>query len=364
MFGCLFTLDYEIHGNGDGCPYELMVEPTERLLRLFDQYGAKLTIMADVAEIIKFKEYWQEHNEDVFYFNQIKQQLQQAILSGHDVQLHIHSSYFGSKFSNGSWDQNWLEYSLAELPYDRLFEIIGICKSFLEELIQPVQPDYRCSVFRAANWSMSPSYNIVQALINNGIKIDTSVWKYGKWDKIVQFDYSNAHSDLIPWYIDPNDVCRNSLEGKLLEIPIYCEERSIWHFITRNRLFRLNQASKHKHPASKFGYSAATQSAEKKTKSTVSKLKGLLTKKHAWKLDFNQCTGKQMIKALERIEKKYEHLDCDIPVVSIGHSKLFTAQNSRSLESFLKYVANEQSKYYFATFDEFDTTTFRALSIP
>ena len=45
----IFTLDYEIHGNGEGCPYELMVEPTARLLRLFDAYGAKLTIMADIA---------------------------------------------------------------------------------------------------------------------------------------------------------------------------------------------------------------------------------------------------------------------------------------------------------------------------
>ena len=29
MLKALFTLDYEIHGNGDGCPLALMVEPTE-----------------------------------------------------------------------------------------------------------------------------------------------------------------------------------------------------------------------------------------------------------------------------------------------------------------------------------------------
>ena len=52
MLKPIFTLDYEIHGNGDGCPYALMVEPTDRLLRLFEGFGAKLTIMADVAEIL------------------------------------------------------------------------------------------------------------------------------------------------------------------------------------------------------------------------------------------------------------------------------------------------------------------------
>ncbi|MEZ5198998.1 MAG: hypothetical protein R2764_22245 [Bacteroidales bacterium] len=41
MFQIIFTVDYEIHGNGDGSPFDLMVEPTSRLLKQFDQYGAK-----------------------------------------------------------------------------------------------------------------------------------------------------------------------------------------------------------------------------------------------------------------------------------------------------------------------------------
>jgi hypothetical protein len=32
----IFTLDYEIHGNGDGSPYQLMVEPTYRLMSLME----------------------------------------------------------------------------------------------------------------------------------------------------------------------------------------------------------------------------------------------------------------------------------------------------------------------------------------
>ena len=34
-----FTLDYEIHGNGDGDPMALMVEPTYRLMSLLEKYG-------------------------------------------------------------------------------------------------------------------------------------------------------------------------------------------------------------------------------------------------------------------------------------------------------------------------------------
>src|ERR1035441_4135851 len=92
----IFTLDYEIHGNGEGCPYELMVEPTARLLHLFDAYGAKLTIMADIAEILKFKQYADQHGKDDYHYRDIAAQLQTAVRGGHDVQLHIHSSYFNA----------------------------------------------------------------------------------------------------------------------------------------------------------------------------------------------------------------------------------------------------------------------------
>ena len=98
MLGKIFTLDYEIHGNGEGSPLDLMLEPTSRLLKLFDQYGAKLTIMADVGELMKFEQYKIQYGEDRFYFDEIVNQLQQAVLTGHDVQLHIHSSLFQIHF--------------------------------------------------------------------------------------------------------------------------------------------------------------------------------------------------------------------------------------------------------------------------
>ena len=226
-FIIIFTLDYEIHGNGEGAPEHLMIRPTERILDLFDEYGAKLTIMADIGEILRFKSYFSEHGQDVFFYNNISKQLKNAVKNGHDVQLHIHSSYFNSKYENGRWQQDWSEYSLSKLNYDRLYEMIKTGKNYLEELLTPVKPDYRCFAFRAANWSMHPSSSIVRALLENGIKIDTSVFKYGKRQGIVTFDYSSAFSDLIPWPVDENDVCKMDADGTLYEFPIYCENRHI-----------------------------------------------------------------------------------------------------------------------------------------
>src|SRR5690606_24977817 len=157
----IHTLDYEIHGNGDGCPYELMVEPTNRMLDLFDRYGAKLTIMADVAEILKFREYRENVGRDDFHYQAIAAQLKDAVRRGHDVQLHLHCSYFNAQFKNGKWAQDWSEYNFAGLPPDRICEVVRIGKEFLETLLRPVVETYRCVAFRAANWSVSPSRNVV-----------------------------------------------------------------------------------------------------------------------------------------------------------------------------------------------------------
>ncbi|MGH7970509.1 MAG: hypothetical protein ACREIC_17425, partial [Limisphaerales bacterium] len=238
MLKVLFTLDYEIHGNGEGCPYELIVEPTSRMLDLFERYGAKLTIMADVGEILKFREYKEQYGKDDYHYEAIAEQLRAAVRRGHDVQLHLHSSYFNAKHAGGRWEQDWSEYNFAGLPVERMDRMIRVGRDFLEDLLRPVNPAYECSVFRAANWSVSPSVNVVQCLSRNGIRIDTSVFKYGRREGIVSFDYSAAHSDLLPWPVHHEDICRRDQEGVLVEMPIYCEKRWVGAFLTANRIRR------------------------------------------------------------------------------------------------------------------------------
>jgi hypothetical protein len=238
-------LDYEIHGNGEGCPHALMAEPTRRMLDLFDRYGAKLTIMADVAEILKFKEYKEQFGRDDYHYEAIAEQLRDAVRGGHDVQLHLHSSYFNAQFKEGRWAQDWQEYNFAALSFERLDGMVRTGKRYLENLLKPHAPAYECIAFRAANWSVSPSRNVVQALVNNGIRLETSVFKHGRRKGIVSFDYSKAHSDLIPWPVDEEDICRRRDGGKLVEVPIYCERRWIGAFFSLGRLHRAKMTRAH-----------------------------------------------------------------------------------------------------------------------
>jgi hypothetical protein len=340
----IFTLDYEIHGNGEGCSHELMVEPTGRLLRLFDGYGAKLTIMADVAEILKFKAYAEQAGTDRYHYHAIVGQLQSALRGGHDVQLHLHPSYFNAVHDGERWVQDWSEYDFAGLTAARVQELVGMGRSFLETILRAVKPDYRCVAFRAANWSVSPSQNVVRALTANDIRIDTSVFKYGRRAGRVNFDYSEAESEMLPWRADERAIWRRDPSGRLWEVPIYSESRWLGAFLSVNRLGRVLQTAAHKVPSS------VEKNGHERRSSPPGRLRQI-TSKHAWKADFNQCTGRQLIAALERGAARHQNGARCSPFVLIGHSKLFIPRNERTLRPFLQYIRQNRSHYRFGTFD-------------
>jgi len=356
MLKAIFTLDYEIHGNGEGCPRELMVEPTQQMLDQFDRYGAKLTIMADVAEILKFKEYKERTGRDDFHYDAIASQLKDAVRRGHDVQLHLHASYFNARYEGGRWLQDWSEYNFAALPFERMNELVCSGEKYLEQLLKPVAPTYRCFVFRAANWSVSPSLNVSRALVNNDIRVETSVFKHGRREGIVSFDYTNAHSDLIPWRADENDFCREDPNSPLIEAPIYCERRWIGAFVSLNRIYRAYLTRKHSVISTSHTVGGDKALPRARKKPNFAKL-ALPFRRHAWKADFNQCSGRQLIRALQRAARKHQNGNAaDYPFVLIGHSKLFTQHNERSLEPFLKFILQQKSRFGFATFGDFDFT--------
>jgi hypothetical protein len=351
MLNAIFTLDYEIHGNGDGSPRALMVEPTSRLLDLLEEYGAKLTIMADVAEILKFQEYRDQFGQDDYHYGAVVDQLKDAVRRGHDVQLHLHCSYFNARFQDGKWLQDWSEYNFARLNEQRINQVVRIGKNFLEEQLRPLDASYRCNVFRAANWSMNPSANAVRALVKNGFQIDTSVFKYGQRDGLVSFDYSSAPSNLVPWPVHESHICRRDEESSLLEVPIYTEQRWIGAFITFQRLQRAWLTRQHRVAS---GTNEGPLVDKTRAKGRLGNLFRLLIKRHAWKADFNQCSGRQLIRALDRAALANDGPGAALPFVLIGHSKLFTRRQAASLRPFLAHIARRENRFGFARFCDFD----------
>jgi hypothetical protein len=91
---------------------------------------------------------------------------------------------------------------------------------------------------------------------------------------------------------------------------------------------------------------------------TLARLRDLFVRKHPWKLDFNQCSGRQLIAAARRVQNLYGRASGDLPIVLIGHSKIFTRINERSLEPFLRFIADNGDVFAFGTFRDFDLQRF------
>ena len=334
-----FTLDYEIHGNGDGNPWNLMVEPTYRLMDLLEKYGQKLTIMADVAEILTFKRYLRETGDDLFHVTDIETQLKDAVTRGHDVQLHIHSSWFNARWDGRHWDQDIEEYNMAALPESRIDEMVGQCVEYLEGLLRPVRPDYKVWLFRAANWSMMPTENLYKALLKHGITSDTSVYKGGVQGGNVSYDYREAYHQLLNYPADAlniNHLAPSSQEGVITEYPIYTEMRPFWAFVSPIRIFRMVRAKFHRHKKSAASVENAGSKTDKDDNRRIS-LRSFF-RKSPWKMDFNQGTGSQLIAAAKRIKGIKVDGRETVDVMLIGHSKSFLPYNGKTLEKFLKWA--------------------------
>ena len=352
-YNLIFTLDYEIHGNGDGNPYELMVEPTYRLMTLLEKYGQKLTIMADVAEILCFKRYAAETGHDDYHVADIEAQLCEAIKRGHDVQLHVHSSYFKARYQNGAFDQCIEEYNMAALPIERIDEMVGQCVTYLENLLRPVKKDYKVWLFRAANWSMMPTENLYRVLVKHGITHDTSVYKGGCQGGNVCYDYRAAYDNLFAYPASMLNINERDEKGQLIELPIYTEMRPFWDFITAMRVFRMIRAKFHKHKKNdgmsrEQGSLNESQTLNDELQKKANKEdRSKLTLKSFFrlsplKMDFNQVNSRGLKRMMKNVMRKVEGMreleNERINVVLIGHSKTFVPYNEKTLEPFLKWV--------------------------
>lgn len=361
MLTVLFTSEYELFGNGRGCARQHMVAPTARMFALLDEFGAKLTLHAEVAEILRFADYLDQTGDDAYHYKAIVEQLQCAVRTGHDVQLHLHASYCNARHRDGYWQQDYSELDLAQLPLERQRELIARCKGFLQDTLRVARPDYRCFAFRASNWSMQPSGNIQRALVENGITLDTSVWKYGRFRRPVQFDYRSAQSALVPWPADEQEICRLDPEGKLLEVPIYSELQPAWRFLSPHRVYRAIDRRFNplwKDPELEAHLTGGRARPDPESPGLSDRLRALFAR-YPMKMDFNQCTGRQLLAGLRRAERRYGHLGLDLPFVVFGHSRSFTSANAASLRPLLRTVAEQGDRYRFGLFSDLPLADYR-----
>src|SRR6188508_1219715 len=98
MIECIFTLDYEIYGDGQGDLRGLVYEPAERLRALFSRRGLRFVNFVEVAEFEKIDEARSDPAIDL-----VKRQIRELHVDGFETGLHLHPQWCNAHYDEGKW---------------------------------------------------------------------------------------------------------------------------------------------------------------------------------------------------------------------------------------------------------------------
>jgi len=336
------SLDYEIFGNGSGDVHHCLIQPTERILSVADQFKVPITLMVDINEYTAFKTEEGKGTLPSGYrpAQWIEQQLISSIQQNHDVQLHTHPQWLNYSYDpqEHRWNVDLNLWRTSSLKYEKLVEILQEGKDLLEKLLKPIKQNYQCIAFRAGAWAIQPEQNILKALQQAGFKIETTVAPDCCYDgQLTCYDFRNHPNK--PFWFAKDDLKRPEENG-LIEYPIYTKKYNL----IENIYFKLMRRI--------IGISTTPENcsatfAEKPKKSHLSDLFS-----DTVMLDFCSMSATEMLYLINSAKKKYRNYTT-VPIVMIGHSKIFNSPDN--LSTFFKKAL--ERNYQFVTFNDLLNTT-------
>jgi hypothetical protein len=324
MIECIFTIDYEIYGNGEGSLKELVYEPAKRLLAAFRERNARFMPFVEVVELEMIETAGTDHAIDL-----VKDQIREFHRDGFELGLHLHPQWYNARYEDGKWLLDYSEYNLCTLPRERIVQIVESTITYLRKVLG--EPDFTPLSFRAGNWLFQPTLTAASVLAERGVKVDTSVFKGGLQHQH-KLDYRRALKNGYYWpfteHVDVPDP-----NGALVEIPIYTQMVPFWKMFTSKRL-SMQQRN--------------TSSAKKK-KNRLNRLPDFLRFFQPKKFDFCRMTIDELTSMFDMIIHEDKEDPATLrPIVAIGHTKDLVDLDT--VDSFLSYL--QQNKITISTFKD------------
>jgi hypothetical protein len=166
----LYTADYELYLGENFLPEtEVLVEPTIALLAACERIRVPLTLFCDVACIWRYREVGDNTFPDA-----AEAQLRDAVRREHDVQVLLHPHWLQATRENARWLAPVDAGVVGAL--DDPAPLLARAKTYLEELLRPVDPEYSCIAFRAGHYGLQPDHErVLAALLETGYEFDSSL---------------------------------------------------------------------------------------------------------------------------------------------------------------------------------------------
>lgn len=356
--------DWELSGNGSGDIRRLQFEPMRRLVSIYNRLGIHGSFNAEVMQQITFRHHQHQYPELHALADEWDAIVKETFRQGHDVQLHIHPQWQDAEYQDGRWKLT-ADWSILNYPRETALHLLRSGKAYLENLLQDIDPNYRCVSFRSGAWCIAPSPHMLNLLVELGITFDMSIVAGVKYDtRNIQLDYTTCEEDFLPFYPVMTDA--RKLSDKVE--PIICVPTNCFYASRRQVLqHHLDKAvgkikSKIAGPPPVSNNNGRTVEAYGEEwaqidggltkriyrKGIVPYLKGKHTISDLAQLDYAL-----MIEMLDSIRKRSRTSGLtDVPVVLENHTK--DLQNFSDLERFLE-KAVESSDIRFVTLTELAT---------
>jgi hypothetical protein len=205
-----FTHDWELRGDGSGDIEQIQFAPLRQLLEIYKKFGARTTVLPDVLQQLAFRRLQRAHPELKSPADSWDEHVREAFRQGHDIQLHLHPQWLNARYESGRWQLNG-DWSILNYDRDTARTILADTKSYLENLLRPVDSDYRCLAFRAGALAAAPSEHLFRSLAALGIQLDVSI-AGGVFvnNQTLQLDYRNCEETFLPFYPMMDDARRVS----------------------------------------------------------------------------------------------------------------------------------------------------------
>jgi hypothetical protein len=202
--------DWELSGSGGGDPHALQFRPIRKLAKIYNKYGIRGSFNAEVMQQLAFRDFQNEHPELRTLADEWDETLQETFRQGHDIQLHTHPQWSSSEYQDGKWILKG-DWSIVNYSSNEAWQMLSRGKEYLENLLRPLNSDYRCISYRAGSWCVAPSSFMLNLLADLGIMFDISIVGKLKYDtRRIKLDYSNCEEDFAPFYPTMTDARRVS----------------------------------------------------------------------------------------------------------------------------------------------------------
>ena len=311
MTECVFTLDYEIYGSGEGSLRDLVIDPTQRLGELFREFDVPFVVFTEAVEFAKMEEANSDRDS-----NNLRSQLRELHAAGHEIALHLHPWWANAQYESGRWQLDWNEINIATLKPARIDEIVSKAIQYLRDAL--ADPTFTPHSFRSGLLAMQPTADVASVLARNGLQVDSSFFTGGRV-RHLGLDYRRHQENGGYWRFD-RDIRVSDPQGALLEIPIHTELVPFWKMLGRKRL-------------------KLQKSTQRSTQGTPlpHDWSDFLRFRYPRKLDFCRMTFDEMRETTEAfLLKTKSRPEARSVMVAIGHSKDFV--DSDSTRRFLTFL--------------------------